>query len=129
MKKGSIVYGAFKFKCPRCQEGDLFNKPMKLSNPMDMPTNCSECGQKFEPEPGYYYGAMFLSYIILGWFCLGIVGFCIMVLGCSVEVSFAILIAIIAIIFFWNLRFTRALWINLMIKYDGNILKEERQRV
>jgi len=28
-----------------------------------MYTQCQECHQTFEPEPGFYYGAMFVSYI------------------------------------------------------------------
>ncbi|HZX74983.1 MAG TPA: DUF983 domain-containing protein [Cyclobacteriaceae bacterium] len=27
-----------------------------------MNSNCSNCGVSFEPEPGFYYGAMFVSY-------------------------------------------------------------------
>ncbi|KAA9338737.1 DUF983 domain-containing protein [Hymenobacter busanensis] len=27
-----------------------------------MPENCPVCGQAYEPEPGFYWGAMFISY-------------------------------------------------------------------
>ncbi|TGE15218.1 DUF983 domain-containing protein [Hymenobacter elongatus] len=27
-----------------------------------MPDNCPICGQAYEPEPGFYWGAMFVSY-------------------------------------------------------------------
>jgi uncharacterized protein (DUF983 family) len=29
-----------------------------------MKSNCSHCGLAFEPEPGFYYGAMFVSYAL-----------------------------------------------------------------
>ena len=116
--KDSKAYAIFNFKCPRCHEGDLFEKPLGLSNALKMPKRCDHCDQKFEPEPGFYYGAMFISYILLGWFCLAFVGLCILVFKLSVTVSFALLIAVVALGFLWNLRFTRSLYINLMVKYD-----------
>ncbi|MBX0292946.1 DUF983 domain-containing protein [Hymenobacter sp. HSC-4F20] len=27
-----------------------------------MPAHCPVCGQAYEPEPGFYWGAMFISY-------------------------------------------------------------------
>lgn len=27
-----------------------------------MPSHCPVCGQAYEPEPGFYWGAMFISY-------------------------------------------------------------------
>ena len=116
--KKSKAYAIFNFKCPRCHEGDLFEGPLGFTNALKMPKRCDQCGQRYEPEPGYYYGAMFLSYIILGWFCLAFVGLCILVFDLSVAVSFGLLIAVVAIGFLWNLRFARALYINLMVKYE-----------
>ena len=29
-----------------------------------MDTECSVCGASFEPEPGFYFGAMFVSYAL-----------------------------------------------------------------
>jgi len=79
---------------------------------------CDVCGQKFEPETGFYYGAMFISYLFVAFLSFLIVGISIFVLGIQVELSFGILLIILAIIYVWNLRFTRSLWIHLVIKYD-----------
>jgi uncharacterized protein (DUF983 family) len=92
-----------------------------------MHNKCDVCGQKFEPETGFYYGAMFISYLFIAFVSFLIVGICIFVLGIQVELSFGILLAFLAIIYVWNLRFTRSLWIHLVIKYDpkfNNIQKE-----
>ena len=59
-----MLYSIINTKCPRCHEGDMFPKGT-LYNPRKfsvMNEKCSCCGQFFEPEPGYYYGAMFVSY-------------------------------------------------------------------
>ncbi len=50
-------------RCPRCHEGQLFSHPAyNLTKFADMPTACPVCGQAYEPEPGFYFGAMFVSY-------------------------------------------------------------------
>jgi uncharacterized protein (DUF983 family) len=50
-------------RCPRCHEGKLFSAPAyTLTKFADMPEACPVCGQAYEPEPGFYYGAMFVSY-------------------------------------------------------------------
>jgi uncharacterized protein (DUF983 family) len=52
-------------KCPRCWKGDIFVYP--LSNYLKfnkINSLCSSCGAAFEPEPGFYYGAMFVSYAL-----------------------------------------------------------------
>ncbi len=115
--------------CPRCRKGDLFVKPMKLSNPLLMHKKCSECGQNFEPETGFYYGAMFISYIFIAFLSLLSVGLSVFVFKFPVEISFLTLILFLAAIFIWNLRFCRSLWIHLMIKnnpdYKSLSAKEE----
>ena len=35
---------------------------LKLNRFAEMHKECQQCGFKFEPEPGFYYGAMFVSY-------------------------------------------------------------------
>ena len=50
-------------RCPRCHQGPLFNAPVtNLTRFAEMPTECPACGQTYEPEPGFYYGAMYISY-------------------------------------------------------------------
>jgi uncharacterized protein (DUF983 family) len=115
-------------KCPRCQEGDLFAKPFKFTNPTLMPEHCPICNQKFEPEPGFYYGAMFLSYILSGFFFLGIMGVFLIFLKLSVNAAMALLIFISALTYFFFLRTSRSLWINLMVPYDSKAKEQKKVR-
>ncbi|HEX8547240.1 MAG TPA: DUF983 domain-containing protein, partial [Cytophagaceae bacterium] len=59
-----MILSILKLKCPRCHQGDIFaNKnPFKFSTLSKIHKNCSCCGQDFEPEPGFYFGAMYVSY-------------------------------------------------------------------
>jgi len=83
-----------------------------------MNKKCPVCGQRFEPEPGFYYGAMFISYIFMGFISLGLAGLMVFYFNFSIELAFTILIAALALIFLWNLRFSRSIWIHLIVKYD-----------
>ncbi len=113
-------------KCPRCQEGDLFVQPFEFSKPVDMPVHCPVCNQKFEPEPGFYYGAMFLSYIISAFFFLSIMGVCLIFFKLSLNISMLILLTFAALTYLFFLRMSRSVWINLMVKYDPKA-KEKKQ--
>ena len=50
-------------KCPRCRTGNMFVynslMPGKFAK---MNHDCPNCGAHFEPEPGFYIGAMYVSY-------------------------------------------------------------------
>jgi uncharacterized protein (DUF983 family) len=102
--------------CPRCRQGELFVKPMKLSRPLLMHKRCPVCGQNFEPEVGFYYGAMFISYVFIAFTSLLIVGTCVFLFKLSIELSFGILLVFLALIFIWNLRFSRSFWIHIIMK-------------
>jgi uncharacterized protein (DUF983 family) len=50
-------------RCPRCHEGKLFSYPAYyLTKYALMPERCPVCHVSYEPEPGFYWGAMFVSY-------------------------------------------------------------------
>ena len=114
----NFLSSVYQYKCPRCRQGDLFVKPFNMSKPLEMPDNCAVCGQKTMPEPGFYYGSMFLSYIVTGFLYLGIVGFLMLVLGMSVNKAFIILLLFVAITYFKTARLARLLWIHAMVRYD-----------
>jgi uncharacterized protein (DUF983 family) len=62
--KGSKLFGIVRMKCPCCHEGDLFThpNPYNLAHFSDMPKRCPVCNQSYEPEPNFFYGAMYVSY-------------------------------------------------------------------
>lgn len=118
-KKGSKLYSITNFKCPRCNEGDLFETPtFSFRKPFGMHEQCTHCKQSYLPEPGFYYGAMFISYIITGWFSIGFVLFFHWVLDWSMAASFGLLLVLCALFFVFIFRFSRAVWLALMVKYN-----------
>jgi uncharacterized protein (DUF983 family) len=50
-------------RCPQCREGKMFKYPFwRVDKFSEMNTHCPVCDLKFEVEPGFWYGAMFVSY-------------------------------------------------------------------
>jgi hypothetical protein len=50
-------------KCPQCQSGKVFLHPAwKLNKFTEMESHCPVCDVQFEIEPGFFWGAMYISY-------------------------------------------------------------------
>ena len=124
LKKGDKTYSIFYLKCPRCHEGETFETgSWSWKKPFDMLQRCPKCDLNYFPEPGYYYGAMFISYVWTGWFCLLFMGVFYWWLDLSQEISFALLIGFLAINFVYIFRISRLMWININVRYDPKTLK------
>lgn len=121
MKKGNKLYGIIRGACPRCQESKLFTErnPYKLNKIYSMHKTCSSCGLDFEPEPFFYFGAMFVSYafsvaIVIGVFVVSLVFFedpnpnIMSAVGITAAVLFAPL----------NLRWSRIIWLSVFTNYN-----------
>lgn len=114
----NIISSIWNYRCPRCRKGEVFTAPFDMKKPLDMHSHCDQCGLNLHPEPGYFYGAMFISYIWTAFLCLFIVGFCMLVLGWGVNASMAMLIFIMALLFFLALRISRIIYLHLDVQYD-----------
>lgn len=128
-RKGSKAYSIFNIKCPRCHESDMFETgSYSFSKPFDMKERCDKCNEDFFPEPGYYYGAMFLSYIFTAFFSIGFVLFFHWVLDWSTAASFGLLILVLGVFFVYIFRLARALYINFHVHYSPNAIEEGQKR-
>lgn len=113
-----LIGSIFKKKCPRCRSSNMFVEPLIISKPLDMPERCPVCGQNFNPEPGFYYGAMFISYIMSSFVFLLVAAVMIIYFDWSVEGAFGMIIFLALAMYIFVLRISRSIWIHLMIKYD-----------
>jgi uncharacterized protein (DUF983 family) len=52
----SLAAALVRLRCPRCREGRLFRGTFRMNDP------CPVCGLVFEREPGYFLGALYVSY-------------------------------------------------------------------
>ena len=50
-------------RCPRCRQGSIFKFPFsRIGKFAEMNTECASCKVSFMPEPGFYFGSLFVSY-------------------------------------------------------------------
>lgn len=128
IKKGSKLYSVLKFKCPHCQEGDFFvsRNPYNLKSMSETHENCSACKRRLSLEPGFYYGAMYISYA-LG--VAHIVSFLIAqyVLGFEMEFWSFILLVGTALALLTPLYYalSKIIWANLFMNFKTDLENEK----
>ena len=125
--KGTKLASILGMTCPKCQESKLFEEsnPYNFSKIFDMPERCDKCGQKFEVEPGFYYGAMYVSYALSIAFLVAVF-VAMLVLYPSFTVTEYLVIGIGGLIVLTPpiFRLARATWINFFVGYDPNAIED-----
>jgi uncharacterized protein (DUF983 family) len=128
MKKGQKLYSILGMKCPRCHEGNLFSNkhPFPLSEMGKMPETCPNCGLKYEREPSFFYGSMYVSYGYSVAVFVAVYIISSLFLGFDIWTTVGILAAVLILVSPWVFRLSRSTWINLFEKYDPSFNKSER---
>ena len=127
IKKGNKLYSVIYNCCPRCQSDKFWpkNNPYKniLVNHSGDIGSCKNCNLKYEIEPGFWYGAMYVSYgltvfiAMLTWLIMYIFNKEMDVFIQISIISFMI-ITLFPVVYFLS----RLLWINLFVSYNKNSL-------
>lgn len=88
-----------------------------------MPEHCPKCGQNLVIEPGFYFGAMYVSYGLT--IAINVAVFVALLVFDSYNVTnFLILDFIVLLITLpYVFKVSRSIWIAMMIKYDPNAIK------
>jgi uncharacterized protein (DUF983 family) len=127
MKARSALAGIITMRCPKCREGKMFPEGTLFTTQfMKMNEQCAVCGQSFMPEPGYYFGAMFVSYGINAAFFIAVwLGMYIFMKEVSLT---AMIIALLVVIFGLlpiTFRLSRVLWIYIFVRYQPPIQRRK----
>jgi uncharacterized protein (DUF983 family) len=126
LKKGSKLNSILTGSCPKCQNESMYSdkNPLHLTKVLKMNENCSHCGLKYQIEPSFFYGAMYVSYGLN--VAVGIAAFIVsfVFLGASIEQSFLAIVITLIVLFPFVLRLSRNLYINMFVSYDPNAGKK-----
>jgi len=111
-------------KCPRCRKGDVFTHgPFKLAKFNSTHQNCPNSDLHYEVEPGFFFGAMYVSYAFSVAIFLVTV-FLLYNLGGDPEVwVYIVTISIVSLLTYpFNFRISRLLFLYAFsgVKYDPN---------
>jgi predicted RNA-binding Zn-ribbon protein involved in translation (DUF1610 family) len=70
----NVLKAVLTFQCPHCGEESIFIQTsfFPLKNLSETKDKCSRCGTNLKPEPGFYFGAAYVSYgLVVGlWLAL-----------------------------------------------------------
>jgi len=115
--KGTKLYSVINNKCPRCHEGNMFKYGALSTKFSIMNRTCAVCGLDFNPEPAYYFGAMYFSYAVQ----VGIFVAVFLVLKFTISPGLWTYVGwtlIVSLLFLpLNFRWSRLAWINLFFNY------------
>ncbi|MCR9063018.1 MAG: DUF983 domain-containing protein [Cytophagales bacterium] len=120
--KMGLLKSALKWKCPRCGEGELFTSrnPYKKGEMMEMHSHCEHCGLRYEREAGFFYGAMYVSYMLnIALFVNAVLIWYLFVedlVDWRIYIGAYVLITILLVPLIY--RFSRSIWLYMMIKYE-----------
>ena len=122
MKKGSKLYSIATMTCPQCQESHMMiANPYRFSTMGEVKDKCEVCGLDLKPEPGFYYGAMYVSY------ALGVAVFVSIWASCNwffdnVGVWTQISLVLIALIGLgpYLYALSKVIWANFFFSYKAN---------
>lgn len=127
-QKGDKLYSIVGMKCPRCHEGKLWRSPLYKLKFYDMYENCPVCGLKYEQEPGFWYGSMYVGYTFSTGALLIVMLVTMMVLKWELTHVFTA-VGITAVIgFSYNARLSRSAWLNMMVSYNPNWKQQNEER-
>lgn len=120
--RGNKLYSIFSFKCPKCHQGKLYKTPLSAFQGIyNMHDNCPKCKQKYELEPGFYWGAMYIGYGLSSAYMLLSCFILIVLLKFSLASAFIISILGAIPIVPLIARLARAIWININVSYNKKI--------
>jgi len=115
-------------KCPKCQIGELFEEPnaYRLKRLTEMNSKCSECNEDFKREPGFYFGAAYVSYALTValWIAVLVALYAFDALGLIefgfysnvvtfLTVGITCLLLLLPLIY----RISRSIWIRMFVKH------------
>lgn len=121
----NFFVSSVKAKCPKCHKGNIFayqNPYKNLNNIHVINPKCSHCEQDFLIEPGFYWGALYLSYILnvlLGG--LFFILYAAFMWGSIIEYGNYFLVGVFCFILLLTpamLRFSRSFWLHAWLKIE-----------
>lgn len=114
------LYSIFRSKCPSCNVGDLYldPNPYHLEKLSKMHERCSCCGQSYQPETGFFYGAMYVNYAVSVALIMPMLALLYFVFHLNPVIIFSVLILEVIVMYPLIFRWSRNIWLNIFVPYS-----------
>ena len=128
MKEKGVLQAIIQGNCPRCRSGKMFKYSVfNIPKLNKIHAQCTECDLQYEREPGFFYGAMYVSYA----FSVGVLLITTLVIyQLFPKAELATYIISVSVISFLtypvNFRYSRILFLHLFggVSYRPDIKKK-----
>lgn len=112
-------------------EGDIFldNNPYHLKNMSKMHARCSECNQNFEPEPNFYFGAMYVSYAYTVALFVAVYIIVEVFLGLGMWAMLGALGGVLVLLSPLLFRLARITWLSIFVHYDKEAIAKYKESI
>jgi len=127
-KVPSMFSSMMQQRCPRCRKGPLYSSrnPFNFKRIADMPDECPVCGQDYVIEPGFYFGATYISYAMNVAWLVPTFLFIRFVLGLEFRVFVIVMFSLLPILVPLIFRLSRSIWAHFFMKFDPTIAEQVR---
>src|SRR5205807_8791461 len=114
----TITLRALRLKCPRCGGAPMFSGLLRTNE------RCAHCHLKFEREPGYFLGSIYINYGITA--MLLTVGWIVLRFGYGIDSRWLVfgLAAFLVVFQVFFFRYARALWLALDCQFDASLFAD-----
>ena len=119
----TVIFRALRLKCVRCGQTAMFTGLFRMHE------RCTHCGLKFEREPGYFLGSIYINYGMTAVLLTG--GWITLRFGYGME-SRRLLVGCVAFLVVFQIfffRYARALWLALDCQFDATLFDESPDEV
>jgi uncharacterized protein (DUF983 family) len=125
LKKGLKINSILTGSCPRCQKESMYSDKnlLHFNNLLKMNEKCSHCGLKYQIEPSFFYGAMYVSYGLNVAIMIVVFLIAFFVFHTKVGITFISIISALLLFFPLVMRLSRNIYINIFIDYDKSLNK------
>ncbi|MGV7107027.1 DUF983 domain-containing protein [Flavobacterium sp. U410] len=129
LKKGSKLYSILTGTCPKCHEESMYedSNPYHISKVYKMHETCSHCHTKYQMEPSFFYGAMYVSYALGIAFSVAAFIISYVFIGTNLKTAFVAIIATLIVFMPVSMRLSRNIWINFFVSYDKDWKKHAEE--
>ena len=125
LKKGSKLNSILTGSCPRCQNESMYldKNPLHFSKILKMNNYCSHCGLKYQIEPSFFYGAMYVSYALNVALSVAVFVISFLFLSLSLKTTFISIVVANIVLYPFVLRWSRNIYINFFVSFDEKYKK------
>ena len=86
-----------------------------------MHDHCSHCKTRYQMEPSFFYGSMYVSYGVGIAFAVAAFITTYVIFETSVTTAFISIVLTLVLLFPVIMRLSRNIWINIFMKYDKSL--------